>query len=212
MDKKLNETETKNNTTLFEGDNGTINFDSRRAITHLFSGPIYQNKHSELWAAVINSQDKLESLANNLNVKLIVDLNKQECYFQPINELDCSINPLRKLHLNFYDSILWTFLSEILLTSDSKGESAIVKKDDIVSHLNRFEAVSNNDAKKHRDSINSSINKADNNGVLTKLKSSFDIERYRINSILSVLLNADQVMLLKDVLNEYKNDKGQSNA
>jgi len=207
MDEQNNGIETINTTILFEGDKGTINFDSRRAMTHLFSGPVYQKKHPELWVAIINSQDKLESLANNINVKLIVDLNKQECYFQPIEEFDTAPNPLRKLQLNFYDSILWVFLSEILLTSDSKGETAIVKKDDIETHLNRFESVSNNDAKKHRDSINSSINKADNSGVLTKLKSSFDIDRFRINSILSVLLNADQVMLLKDVLIKFKNGK-----
>jgi len=206
MNDLTSEIEATNTPKLFEGDKGTINYNARRAIAHLFSGPVYCSKQPELWAAIINNREELESLANNLSVNLIVDINRQESYLQPINDPDYTIKPLRKLHLNFYDSILWVFLSEKLLASDSRGESANIEKHDIVTYLNRFESISNNDEKKHRDSINSAINKADLNGVITQLKSSFDVERYRINNLLSMLLNVDQVMILKDVLNEYKGE------
>ena len=182
--------------TLFIGDTGELELDTRRALTQLLSGPFLDGRrHTKLWPVLVRDEAVIRSRLADLFLDLVIDPDQQVAFTRQADTGDIKAPPLlRHSRLTFVDSITLLFLRRQLAQADSRGERAVVSKDDIIENLSVYERSANSDKAGFIKRISASIEKFKERGILQKMRSGED--RFEVSPTLKLLFSAEEVQEL----------------
>ncbi|GLQ95229.1 DUF4194 domain-containing protein [Dyella acidisoli] len=190
--------------TLFEGDTGTLPLDARRVLCQLLSGPsVDQGRHSQLWPAVLRYESKLRSHLNDLFLELVIDRDAGVAFTRQAEtgELETPVL-LRSAPLTFIESALLLHLRQQLAEADAQGHRAVVEEAVLMDALSVYEKNVSTDRAGFNKRVTAAIVKLKESHVLTKLRGSED--RYEVSPALKLLFSAEDVQALAQIYRQLR--------
>ncbi len=182
--------------TLYPGDTGHLQLDTRRVFVQLLSGPFLDGRrHSRLWPILARDETILRSRLSELFLDLVVDHDQQVAFTRQaeVGDLDAPVL-LRRSPLTFLDSVLLLFLRYRLTQADAHGERATVDADDIIEYLVTYERATNTDHAGFNKKAQASIEKMKKNSILQKIRGNEN--RFEVSPTLKLLFSAEEVQAL----------------
>lgn len=124
---------------LWEGDLGTLQEQSRRALLTLLKGPYLSGRDNpRLWTALVADTNAIRSRLNDLFLDLVVDPHEEFAYtVRPERAENDAPNALRTEKMSFIDTAMLLVLRQLTLTSDTEGR-LIVGKDEVYDALSIY--------------------------------------------------------------------------
>ena len=124
---------------LWEGDLGTLQEQSRRALLTLLKGPYLSGRDNpRLWTALVADTNAIRSRLNDLYLDLVLDPREEFAYtVRPERAESGAPNALRTEKMSFIDTAMLLVLRQLTLTSDA-GERLIVGKDEVYDALSIY--------------------------------------------------------------------------
>ena len=198
-DEIYNEIElTGNNITnnLYEGDMGELPLETRRVLVQLLSGPSLDGqRHTKLWPVLLRDENAIRLRLADLFLELVVDRDLQVAFTRQADTGDLEApRLLRRAHLTFLDSILLLFLREQLTQAESRGERAVISREDILEYLNMYDRTGNTDKAGFTKRIDASIEKIKKHNILQKIRASDN--RFEVSPALKLLFSAEEILAL----------------
>jgi len=190
-----------NKNELFSGDTSELPFDTRRVLVQLLSGPsLEERRHSKLWSILLRDEVIVRQRLADLFLELVIDYDLQVAFTRQAEQSDLeSPTLLRHTQLTFIDSVLLLYLRQELAKASSRGERAVVSKNDIIEHLHLYEKTGNTDRAGFDKRVYASIEKIKEQHILQKIRSSDD--RYEVSPTLKLLFSPEEIQALGK---EYK--------
>ena len=181
---------------LFIGDTGELELDTRRALVQILIGPsIDERRHSKLWSVLLKDEEIIRKRLSDLFLELIIDHNLCVAFTRQADTGDLEVPKLlRSSKLTFIDSVLLLYLRQQLTQADSRGERAVVSREDITEYLQAYEQSANTDRAGFIKRINASIQKLKDRSILQKIRGSED--RFEISPTLKLLFSAEEIGIL----------------
>lgn len=181
--------------TLFAGDTGTFDLDTRHALVKLLRGPFLDGtKEPSRWAALRRSEAAVRRFLSEIFLTLLVDDAERIAFTQQATEADAVIpSVLRQVPLTMIDSALVLFLRGQLSAVAGTGQRAIVGADDIIAQLTPYRREGTTDESAHLKRINGSVRKMIDAGVLANTTTD---GRYEVSPVLRILFPAEQIAAL----------------
>jgi len=181
---------------LFIGDTGELDLDTRRALVQILIGPsIDERRHSKLWSVLLKDEEIIRKRLSDLFLELIIDHNLRVAFTRQADTGDLDVPKLlRSSKLTFIDSVLLLYLRQQLTQADSRGERAVVSREDITEYLQAYEQSANTDRAGFIKRINASIEKIKDRSILQKIRGSED--RFEISPTLKLLFSAEEIGIL----------------
>jgi len=181
---------------LFSGDTGDLPLDTRRVLVQLLSGPsLDEHRHSKLWSILLRDEDIVRRRLADLFLELVIDYDLQVAFTRQAEQNDLEFPTLlRHAQLTFIDSVLLLYLRQELAQAASRGERAVVSKDNIIEHLRMYEKTGNTDRAGFDKRVYASIEKIKKNNILQKIRSSDD--RFEISPTLKLLFSPEEIQAL----------------
>ncbi|MEI7842392.1 MAG: DUF4194 domain-containing protein [Gallionellaceae bacterium] len=182
--------------TLFIGDSGELQLDTRRALVQLLQGPSLDGRrHPKLWPILVRDEGIIRRRLAELFLELVIDLDVQVAFTRQADTGDMEVPLLlRRAQLTFIDSILLLHLRQRLTQADTQGERAVVSVDEIVEYLIPYERTANTDRSGFTKRVNASIEKIKKHSILQKIRASED--RLEISATLKLLFSAEEIQAL----------------
>lgn len=124
---------------LWEGDLGTLQEQSRRALLTLLKGPYLSGRDNpRLWTALVADTNAIRSRLNDLYLDLVIDPLEEFAYtVRPERAESDAPNALRTEKMTFIDTAMLLVLRQLTLTSDT-GERLIVGQDEVYDALSIY--------------------------------------------------------------------------
>lgn len=182
--------------TLFIGDSGELQLDTRRALIQLLQGPSLDGRrHPKLWPILVRDEGIIRRRLAELFLELVIDLDVQVAFTRQAETGDLEVPLLlRRAQLTFIDSILLLHLRQRLTQADTQGERAVVSIEEIVEYLIPYERTANTDRSGFTKRVHASIEKIKKHSILQKIRSSDD--RLEISPTLKLLFSAEEIQAL----------------
>lgn len=182
--------------TLFIGDSGELQLDTRRALVQLLQGPSLDGRrHPKLWPILVRDEGIIRRRLAELFLELVIDLDMQVAFTRQAETGDLEVPLLlRRAQLTFIDSILLLHLRQRLTQADTQGERAVVSIEEIVEYLIPYERTANTDRSGFTKRVHASIEKIKKHSILQKIRSSDD--RLEISPTLKLLFSAEEIQAL----------------
>ncbi|GAB3135715.1 DUF4194 domain-containing protein [Marisediminicola antarctica] len=183
--------------TLFVGDTGTLDLDTRLALVKLLRGPFLDgSREPARWAALRRSEVSVRRYLSEIFLLLVIDEVERIAFTQQASESDAVIpSVLRQVPLTMIDSALVLFLRGQLSAVAGTGQRAIVGYDDIVAQLTPYRREGTTDESAHLKRMNGAVRKMIDAGVLANTSTE---GRYEISPVLRILFPAEQIAALTD--------------
>lgn len=180
----------------WEGDTGSLDFDSRRALLSLVRGPyIDARKDSELWRALLGHQVEIRSRLADLFLELIVDEDAGVAFVRNVTSEEIDIpKAVRSQALTLINTIMVLFLRRELL--NSTGERAFIGRDELFDQMAQYQALSRLDEAGFRKRLDSSWSTLIKAGVLYKMEGEED--RYEISPVLPLVFGVEESRVVAD--------------
>lgn len=181
---------------LWRGDAGELKLDARRALVQLLKGPVLDGvRMGVIWKALLESEDRIRSRLNDMFLDLVID-REQLFAFTRQADTDPVKAPvlLKRKPLNYIETYLFLFLRLRLSSAEGRGERAVISLDEIREHLSDI-AGGSRDAVGFEKHLAGAVTKADQFGVLRRLKSGEDA--FEISPVLKMLMTAELVEQVK---------------
>jgi len=181
---------------LFLGDTGELDLDTRRLLVQILIGPsLDERRHSKLWSVLLKNEEIIRRRLSDLFLELIIDHNLRVAFTRQADTGDLEVPLLlRRSKLTFIDSILLLYLRQQLTQADSRGERAVVSREDIIEHLHVYEQSANTDKAGFIKRIDTSIIKIKERSILQKIRGSED--RFEVSPTLKLLFSAEEIIAL----------------
>ena len=181
--------------TLFVGDTGTLDLDTRLALVKLLRGPFLDgSREPARWAALRRSEVAVRRYLSEIFLLLVIDEGERIAFTQQASESDAVIpSVLRQVPLTMIDSALVLFLRGQLSAVAGTGQRAIVGFDDIVAQLTPYRREGTTDESAHLKRINGAVRKMIDAGVLANTSTE---ARYEVSPVLRILFPAEQIAAL----------------
>lgn len=181
--------------TLFSGDSGTLDLDTRLALVKLLRGPFLDGgREPARWAALKRSEAAVRRYLSEIFLLLVIDEGERIAFTQQASESDAVIpSVLRQVPLTMIDSALVLFLRGQLSAVAGTGQRAIVGVDDIVAQLTPYRREGTTDESAHLKRINGAVRKMIDAGVLANTPTE---GRYEVSPVLRILFPAEQIAAL----------------
>jgi len=181
---------------LFPGDAGELPLDTRRALVQLLSGPSLDGRrHSNLWPVLLRDENIIRRRLADLFLELDIDRDMQVAFTRQAEQNGVEFPTLlRRAQLTFVDSVLLLYLRQQLTQAASRGERAVVSKDEILEHLRMYEKTGNTDKAGFDKRVHASIEKIKTHNILQKIRSSDD--RFEVSPTLRLLFSAEEIQAL----------------
>lgn len=182
---------------LYEGDTGSLSFEQRQLMVTLLRGPyLTQAERPNLWQTLINSRSVIEASLANLFLSLIVDeeLGVAFCRQADVGDLEAP-QLLRQFSLSYLDSVLLLELRQRLLTSQSKGEKAVIAQETIEELLKTFDVSAKTNERQFKSHVNAVIKRLTARKLLKKLGDNTNL--YEICLALKLIFNVEEIVALK---------------
>lgn len=182
--------------TLFIGDSGELQLDTRRALVQLLQGPSLDGRrHPKLWPILVRDEGIIRRRLAELFLEVVIDLDVQVAFTRQAETGDLEVPLLlRRAQLTFIDSILLLHLRQRLTQADTQGERAVVSIEEIVEYLIPYERTANTDRSGFTKRVHASIEKIKKHSILQKIRSSDD--RLEISPTLKLLFSAEEIQAL----------------
>ena len=182
--------------TLFEGDSGELELETRRVLVQLLAGPSLDGRrHVKLWPVLVRDEALIRRRLSELFLELVMDLDLQVAFTRQADAGDLETPVLlRRAQLTFLDSIMLLYLRQRLTQADAQGERAVISVDEIVEHMSVYERSTNTDRAGFNKRIQASIEKIKTHSILQKIRSSED--RFEISPTLKLLFSAEAIQSL----------------
>ena len=184
---------------LFFGDSGELALDTRRALVQLLVGPSLDARHHTiLWPVLLKDEEIIRRRLADLFLELVIDRDQQVAFTRQADTGDIKVPLLlRRSRLTFIDSVLLLHLRQLLTQAESRGERAVVSRDELVEHLGMYERSGNTDRAGFIRRLYNSIDKFKDRSILWKIRSSED--RYEVSPTLKLLFQADEIKSLGEL-------------
>jgi len=181
---------------LFSGDTGELPLDTRRTLVQLLSGPSLDGRrHPKLWPVLLRDEKIVRRRLADLFLELDIDSDMQVAFTRQAGQDEVEFPTLlRRAQLTFIDSVLLLYLRQQLSQAASRGERAVVSKDDIIEHLRMYEKTGNTDKAGFDKRVQASIEKIKKHYILQKIHSSED--RFEVSPTLKLLFSAEEIQAL----------------
>jgi len=181
--------------TLFIGDTGTLDLDTRLALVKLLRGPFLDgSREPARWAALRRSEVAVRRYLSEIFLLLVIDEVERIAFTQQASESDAVIpSVLRQVPLTMIDSALVLFLRGQLSAVAGTGQRAIVGLDDIVAQLTPYRRERTTDESAHLKRINGAVRKMIDAGVLATTSTE---GRFEVSPVLRILFPAEQIAAL----------------
>jgi hypothetical protein len=182
--------------TLFEGDSGELELETRRVLVQLLAGPSLDGRrHVKLWPVLVRDEALIRRRLSELFLELVMDLDLQVAFTRQADAGDLETPVLlRRAQLTFLDSIMLLYLRQRLTQADAQGERAVISVDEIVEHMSVYERSTNTDRAGFNKRIQASIEKIKTHSILQKIRASED--RFEISPTLKLLFSAEAIQSL----------------
>ena len=182
--------------TLFEGDSGELELETRRVLVQLLAGPSLDGRrHAKLWPVLVRDEALIRRRLSELFLELVMDLDLQVAFTRQADAGDLETPVLlRRAQLTFLDSIMLLYLRQRLTQADAQGERAVISVDEIVEHMSVYERSTNTDRAGFNKRIQASIEKIKAHSILQKIRASED--RFEISPTLKLLFSAEAIQSL----------------
>ena len=132
---------------FFDGDTGTLSFDSRRALVRLLKGPLLTaQSEQQLWNAVVTDTAAIQSALHNLFLDLVVDETDQIAFTRMVTAYDDVAVPkvLRTETLTHLDTLILLQLRQEV-TLNNPGERTVVDVEELRQQVWSFRSPDNRD-------------------------------------------------------------------
>lgn len=181
--------------TLFVGDTGTLDLDTRLALVKLLRGPFLDgSREPARWAALRRSEVAVRRYLSEIFLLLVIDEVERIAFTQQASESDAVIpSVLRQVPLTMIDSALVLFLRGQLSAVAGTGQRAIVGYDDIVAQLTPYRREGTTDESAHLKRINGAVRKMIDAGILANTSTE---GRFEVSPVLRILFPAEQIAAL----------------
>jgi hypothetical protein len=182
--------------TLFLGDCGELQLDSRRVLVQLLAGPSLDGRrHAKLWPVLLRDETVVRRRLAELFLELVIDHDIQVAFTRQADTGDLEVPLLlRRAQLTFIDSILVLYLRQRLTQADTQNERAVLSLDDIVENVSLYERAASTDRAGFGKRVNASVEKLKKHSILQKIRNSED--RFEIAPTLKLLFSAEEIQAL----------------
>lgn len=174
---------------LFEGDEGSLTFDQRRALVFILKHRyISAEENPAEWAVLLDAQIALRARLNDLFLDLHLDHDAQIAFKrQAVPEGDGRFPTLlHDIAHTREETILLVFLRERFRSERSGGSDAVyVDRDELLDTVERFRPPDANDRAGDSRRVENAITSLQRSGLLLKTN---DEQRLRIAPVIEVLL------------------------
>jgi len=186
----------QNDNSLFTGDTGELELDTRRALIQLLLGPSLDGRrHTKLWPVLMRSEKIIRNRLSDLFLELVIDRDMQVAFTRQAETGELEVpSLLRRAPLTFIDSVLLLYLRHQLTRAESHGERAVVSKEEIVDYFSVYEKTGNTDKAGFAKRIHASIEKFKERSILQKIRASED--RFEVSPTLKLLFSAEEIQAL----------------
>lgn len=189
--------EEETSASLFTGDTGTLDLDTRLALVKLLRGPFLDGtKEPARWVALRRSEVSVRRILSEIFLTLVIDETERIAFTQQASEADVALpSVLRQVPLTMIDSALVLFLRGQLSAVAGTGQRAIVGFDDIVAQLTPYRREGTTDESAHLKRINGAVRKMIDAGVLANTATEGRLE---VSPVLRILFPAEQIHALSE--------------
>ncbi|MCL2632044.1 MAG: DUF4194 domain-containing protein [Coriobacteriia bacterium] len=194
---------------LTQTDRGRLPEATRRALVQLLRGPyVSEKRHNKIWATLIHAEDVIRERLGDLFLELVFDRDSGVAFVRNMHAEDTDLpKVVRNQRLTLIDTALVLFLREQLLNAEATGRRSFVGQTEIHDHLSVYHNRDLLDEVTFYARVNSSIERMKKNSVLHQ---TVEGDRYEISPILSLVFDADQVIVvtreLQRLLAEHGNE------
>jgi hypothetical protein len=181
---------------LYPGDAGELPWETRRVLVQLLAGPSLEaRRHPKLWPVLVRDETVVRRHLAELFLDLVMDVDQKVAFTRQadVGDVDSPIL-LRRSQLTFIDSVLLLYLRQCLTQADTKGERAVVSAEEILEHLNIYQAAASTDRAGFAKRVHASIEKMKKSNMLQKIRASED--RFEVSPTLKLLFSAEQIQQL----------------
>lgn len=192
-------------TVLYDGDAGTMDMDSRRALFSLVKGPYVDAERTpDLWAAILTNTAGIRAALGNIFLELVVDERAEVAFARNVRtEAIDAPKVMRTARLTLLDTALVVHLRRLLLAAQDEQVHVIVGDDELLEHLSTLSP--GHDASSFAARCQSSIAKMRKYGILLDTPTE---GRREVAPILALLFTADEVAGVLDSLEAFVVDDG----
>jgi hypothetical protein len=197
---------------LYLGDTGLLPEPARRALVQLLSGPsLEQRRHPRLWPALLQHEAVIRSRLADLFLELILEPDRGIAFTRQADtgELETPIL-LRRSPLTYIDSVLMLYLRQVLVEAELRGQPALVDRDELADQLRLYEPADNTDRAGFEKRINTAVEKAKKNSLLSALKGNAD--RFEVSASLKLIFGTEEVEQLTATYSALAAKPGQEGA
>lgn len=185
---------------LWPDDRGTLDLDGRRALLMLIRGPFIDAVRTpDLFDAVLNHKESMQSRCNDLLCELVVDADAGIAFVRNARSEDAELpKATRNAPLTLTDTIMVLMLRrELLMTRE---ERAIVGHDEFIASLEHYRPITQLDEAKFKERLERSWKKIKDNALLIPLKDTED--RFEISPALKVIFGVEEAQAAKEAIDE----------
>lgn len=195
---------------LFEGDQGTLNFEARSALVAVLKNNyVSHDRHPKVWVWLVKYRRDVESRLNELFLELMFDVEHGLAYKQQVpNKRFPTVMSTPNRAYTWTETILLRHLREIY--GDELGRdgnaNVVVSRAEMLERLqNDKSSRSNDEAAQSRDAEKAfaALVSAD---ILISMRDS-DGDRFRISPVIVPLVSVDKLRALSDFLDRLDNDE-----
>jgi hypothetical protein len=178
---------------LTDSDKGRLPERARRALVQLLKGPyLSQERHSKIWAALLQFEDDIRERLGDLFCELVLDLDVGIAFVRNMESAELELpKVIRSQRLTLIDTALVLLLREQLLHAEGSGRRVFIGRVDISDNLSVYRNHLQVDEPVFNKRVGASIEKMKNQSVLLPTK---EEERFEISPILGLVFDADQVL------------------
>ena len=190
---------------LWEGDEGTLSFDARRALLSLVRGPsVDAERQPELWRALLGSVSTISARLNELFLELVVDADAGVAFVRNVEVEGMRIpKAVRTQPLTLAATLLVLFLRRELLGDDS--HRTIVSKTDAFEALEPYRIATELDEAGFRRQMEAAWNRLGDANVLVKTDAD---DRFEVSPVLRLVFGVDECRAVEEAFARLLEERG----
>jgi hypothetical protein len=179
---------------LWEGDPGTLAFDSRRALVELLRGPMVAGaKKPDIWAAIDRDEAAIRARLADLFLDLVTDRNNRIAFVRNAETGEVAVpQTVRSRRLTLMQSVILLHLRSLYMRSTE--ERVIVGEDEVRDAVSAYGRAASADESTYLKRFNSAWTALKDASIL---QAAATPGRYEVSPVIAILFGVDEVRTLQ---------------
>lgn len=196
---------------LWDGDRGSLSFDSRRALVQLLQGPLIRaHKEPALWKALLANAGPIQARLHEVFLDLIIDESEGFAFTRMAKDTDLPVpKVLRTEKLSHVDTAILLDLRQQVGMA-LPGERVVVDIDELRESVSYVRNVDNRDEAGFHKRFNAAIGRI--SGTYNLLTATETPGRYEVSPALRRLFDAETVTAIRDEYRAFTEDPEATDA